>query len=163
MQRAILDACRGKLPERSFGPGEIVIAEGTPAGGLFILIEGSVEVRKNDYPITALDEPGVVFGEISVLLETSHTASVVTLAASRFYVVDAPLEFLRTAPEVALVVARLLARRLHAMTTYLVDLKQQFEQYQDHFGMVDQVLDALTHSQDDHTPGSDREPDPDAY
>lgn len=163
MQRTILDNCKGRLPERSFGPDETVIAQGTPAGGLFILIEGSVEVRKNEYPITTLDEPGVVFGEISILLETAHTASVVTLAPSRFYVVDQPLEFLRTAPEVALVVARLLARRLHAMTTYLVDLKQQFEQYQDHFGMVDQVLDALTHSQDDHAPGSDREPDPDAY
>lgn len=163
MQRAILDACDGRLPERSFAAGEAVITEGTPAGGLFILIEGSVEVRKNDYPITALDEPGVVFGEISVLLETAHTASVITLAPSRFYVVDQPLEFMRTAPEVVLAITRLLARRLYAMTTYLVDLKQQFEQYQDHFGMVDQVLDALTHSQDDHAPGSDREPDPDAY
>lgn len=163
MQRTILDSCKGRLPERSFGADEAVIAEGTPAGGLFILIEGGVEVRKNGYPITTLSEPGVVFGEISVLLETNHTASVVTLTPSRFYVVDEPLEFMRTTPEVALVVARLLARRLHAMTTYLVDLKQQFEQYQDHFGMVDQVLDALTHSQDDHTPGSDREPDPDAY
>ena len=163
MQRAILDSCKGRLPERSFGAGEIVMAEGTPAGALFILIEGSVEVRKHDYVITTLDEPGVVFGEISVLLESAHTATVATAAPSRFYVVDQPLEFMRTTPEVALVVARLLARRLHAMTTYLVDLKEQFEQYQDHFGMVDQVLDALTHSQGDHKPGSDREPDPDAY
>lgn len=163
MERTILDACNGHLPERTFRPDEVVIAEGTPAGALFILIEGSVEVRKHEYVITTLDEPGVVFGEISVLLATAHTATVATTATSRFYVVDTPLEFMRTTPEVALVVARLLARRLHAMTTYLVDLKGQFEQYQDHFGMVDQVLDALTHSQDDHTPGSDREPDPDAY
>ena len=38
-----------------------------------------------------------------------------------------------------------------------------FEQHTDHFGMVDEVLDALTHSQHEaHTPGSDREPDPNA-
>ncbi len=163
MERTILDACQGHLPERAFGPGETVIAEGTPAGALFILIAGRVEIRKQDYAITELDEPGGVFGEISVLLDTTHTATVATLAPSRFYVVDEPLAFMRTTPEVALLVARLLAKRLHAMTTYLVDLKQQFDQHDDHFGIVDQVLDALTHSQDDHKPGSDREPDPDAY
>ena len=161
MQRTILDSCKGHLPERSFGAGEIVMAEGTPAGALFILIEGRVEVRKHDYVITTLDEPGVVFGEISVLLETAHTATVATAAPSRFYVVDQPLEFMRTAPEVALVVARLLARRLHAMTTYLVDLKQQFEDHDNHFGMIDEVLDVLSHAQHEgHTPGSDRDPDP---
>jgi CRP-like cAMP-binding protein len=158
----ILEACRGRLPERVFGAGEVVITEGTPAGGLFILIEGSVEVRKNDYTITTLVDPGSVFGEISVLLETTHTASVVTTTPTRFYVVDDPSEFLRGTPDVALWVARLLAKRLHAMTTYLVDLKQQFEQHDDHLGMVDQVLDALTHSQaEEHVPGSDRDPDPD--
>ena len=46
------------------------------------------------------------------------------------------------------------------MTTYLVDLKHQFDQYTDHFGMVDHV-DALTHSQhEEHKPGSDREGEP---
>jgi CRP-like cAMP-binding protein len=159
MRPTLLDACEGRFPERRFAPDEIVIAQGTPAGALFVLIEGRVEIRKNDYPITVLDEPGAVFGEISVLLESAHTATVATRAVSRFYVVEEPVAFLRTTPDVALLVARMLARRLHAMTTYLADLKSQFEQHEDHFGMVDQVLDALTHSQDDHTPGSDREPD----
>lgn len=161
--RTLLDVCQGRLPKRTFAPDEVVIAEGTPAGSLFILIEGAVEVRKGDYAITVLDEPGAVFGEISVLLDTAHTATVVATIPTRFYVVESPAEFMRSTPDVGLSIARLLARRLHAMTTYLVDLKQQFDQHDDHFGMVDQVLDALTHSQQDHKAGSDREPDPDAY
>jgi CRP-like cAMP-binding protein len=155
---SILEACQGRLPERTFGAGEIIIAEGTRAGMLFVLAEGTVEVVKGDYVINAFSEPGAVFGEISVLLDTVHSATVRTTAPSRFFLVTDPLEFLRSTPDVALGVARLLAKRLYAMTTYLVDLKQQFEHHTDHFGMVDEVLDALSHSQhDDHDPGSDRD------
>lgn len=160
----ILEACHGRLPERTFAAGETIITEGTRAGMLFVLAEGTVEVLKGDYVINTFGDPGAVFGEISVLLDTAHTATVRTTAPSRFYVVTDPLEFLRSAPDVALGVARLLAQRLHAMTTYLVDLKKQFEHHTDHFGMVDEVLDALSHSQaHDHDPGSDRDPDPNDY
>ncbi len=161
---SLLEACRDHLPECTVAAGEVIIAEGTPAGKLFILAAGTVEVVKGDYTINAFSDPGAVFGEISVLLDTAHTATVRTTTPCRFYLVDDPLEFLRSTPEVALGVARMLAKRLHAMTTYLVDLKRQFEQHSDHFGMVDEVLDALSHTQhDDHDPGSDREPDPNAY
>jgi hypothetical protein len=34
-------------------------------------------------------EPGVVFGEISALLDKPHTADVLTLAPSQFHVADA--------------------------------------------------------------------------
>jgi CRP-like cAMP-binding protein len=157
----ILEACQAYLPLRTVAAGEVIIAEGTPAGMLFILAEGAVEVMKRDYVINTFTDPGAIFGEISVLLDTMHTATVRTTATSQFYIVDDPLEFLRSAPDMALGVARMLAKRLHAMTTYLVDLKQQFEHHGDHLGMVDEVLDALSHSQsDDHDPGSDREPEP---
>jgi len=160
----ILEACQGSLPERTVAAGEVIIAEGTRAGMLFVLAEGRVDVVKGDYLVSTVSDPGAVFGEISLLLDTPHTATVRTTVPSRFYVVADPLAFLRSAPDVALGVARLLAQRLHATTTYLVDLKQQFEHHTDHFGMVDEVLDALSHSQShEHEPGSDRDPDPDDY
>lgn len=158
----ILEGCQGRLPERAFPADTVIIAEGTRAGSLYVLAEGAVEITKDGTLITVISEPGAVFGEISVLLDTVHTATVKTTAASRFYLVEDSLEFLRSTPDVALGVARMLAKRLHAMTTYLVDLKQQFAQHSDHFGMVDEVLDALSHSQHhDHEPGSDREDEPD--
>jgi CRP/FNR family cyclic AMP-dependent transcriptional regulator len=156
----IVDACHGRLPERSVAAGEVIIMEGTRAGCLYVLIEGAVDIVKGEYVINTIAEPGAVFGEISVLLDTVHTATVKTTAPSRFYVVEDSLEFMRSTPDMALHVARMLAKRLHAMTTYLVDLKHQFEQHADHFGMVDEVLDALSHAQhDDHEPGSDRDDD----
>jgi len=120
---SILETCQGRLPERTFGAGEVFIAEGTRAGMLFVLAEGTVEVVKGDYVINTFSDPGAVFGEISVLLDTVHSATVRTTAPSRFFLVGDPLEFMRSTPDVALGVARLLAKRLHAMTTYLVDLK----------------------------------------
>src|SRR5262245_28574718 len=122
----LLEICRGRLPERRFEANEIVIAEGTGAGALFILVEGEVLVVKGDVEIITLSDPGAVFGEMSVLLETVHTATVRTTTPSRFYVVDDPLAFLHSTPEIALGVARLLAQRVYAMNTYLVDLKHQF-------------------------------------
>jgi CRP/FNR family transcriptional regulator, cyclic AMP receptor protein len=158
--RDILSYCAGRLPERSISAGEVIMVEGQRDGVLFILAEGAVEVLKGDFQINIFTDPGAVFGEISVLLDTPHTATVRTVAPSRFYVVEQPLDFLRSTPDLALGVASLLAKRLHAMTTYLVDLKRQFEDHDSHLGMVDEVLDALTHAQhEEHAPGSDRDDD----
>jgi len=162
--REVLQYCRDRLPERAFASGETIMTEGTPAGLLFVLVEGAVEVLKGDFHVTTVTEPGAIFGEISVLLEGTHTATVRASEPSRFYVIEDPNAFLRSAPDVALAVARLLAKRLAAMMTYLVDLKKQFEEHDDHFGMLDEVLEALAHAQpEDHKPGSDRDPDPTVY
>jgi hypothetical protein len=60
-----------------------------------------------------------------------------------------------------LALARLLARRLHAMTTYLADLKQQYGDHEGGLGMVDTVLGSLMrHSGARSQLGSDRDPDP---
>jgi CRP-like cAMP-binding protein len=162
--REILQQCPADMPQRTVAAGVTVMAEGQRAGVLLVLIEGSVEILKGDYQINEISEPGALFGEISVLLDAPHTATVKTVVESRFYVAEDPLAFLRSHSDLALAVAKLLAKRLHAMTTYLVDLKSQFEGRDDHFGMIDSVLDTLSHAQDDdHEPGSERDPDPTVY
>ena len=65
---------------------------------------------------------------------------------SAFYLVKNPREFLQPTPPVCLHVCELLARRLDALSKYLVDVKQQFEGH-DHIGMVDEVLETLLHRQ----------------
>jgi CRP/FNR family transcriptional regulator, cyclic AMP receptor protein len=56
-------------------------------------------------------------------------------------------------------VARLLANRLNAATTYLVDLIRQFAGSSDHLGMVGEVLETLIYQQgQDFLPGSERDP-----
>jgi CRP-like cAMP-binding protein len=157
---SVIDRCR-ELPVRTFAAGETVLAEGMRAGVLYVLASGSVEVVKGDVQINTNSEPGAVFGEISVLLDSPHTATVRALEASSFHVADDPLAFIRANPDVALELSRMLARRLHFVTTYLVDLKRQFAGSGDHLAMVDEVLDTLVHDQARETlPGSDRCPDP---
>src|SRR6185295_19736863 len=101
---AVLRACRG-LPLRTFAAGETVLAEGTRAGVLYVLATGSIEVAKGDVQINTLSDPGAFFGEMSLLLDTPHTATVRALAPSSFYVANDPLAFIRAHPDVALEVA----------------------------------------------------------
>ena len=158
----VLDVCSRAMTSCPIAAGETLLVEGQRAGKLYVLSEGEVEVLKGELQIVVLSEPGAVLGDISVLLDVPHTATVKTVTPCRFYVIDAPEDFLRTHPEVALDLARRLAERLHAMTTYLVDLKRQYEGAEDHFGMLDEVLETLSHAQrSHHVPGSDRDPDPD--
>ena len=156
-----LEHCSG-LAERVFEAGDVLLQEGTP-GPLFVLAEGAVEILKGDFRINVIDEPGSIFGEVSVLLGIPPTATVRALSRSRAFVAEDGLAFLSSKPEIALAVARLLARRLNSVTSYLVDLKKQFEDQENHLGIVDEVLETLVHDQqagEDVAPGSDREPDP---
>jgi CRP-like cAMP-binding protein len=156
--RTILSFCQG-LPEKTSGPGEVLLAEGGREEILYILIEGEVEVLKGDFQINTVSEPGAIFGEMSVLLDLPHTATVKTHTPSRMHVVEHASEFLQSHTDIAYQLAKLLAQRLHSITTYLVDLKSQFEDQKDHLGMVDEVLETLVHQQaEECTPGSDRDP-----
>jgi CRP-like cAMP-binding protein len=157
--RSILSHCRD-LPEQRVAAGEILLEEGGPAGVLYILIEGTIEILKGGFQIRTAQEAGSLFGEVSVLLGGVHTATVRAISECRVYRVESAAEFLRSHTEVTYAVATLLAQRLDSITGYLVDLKRQFEGSDEHFGMVDEVLEALVHQQDEELDlGSERDPD----
>jgi CRP-like cAMP-binding protein len=134
-------------PRRVFSSGVVLLEEGKRAGVLYFLESGSVEILKLGHLISRVSQPGAVFGEVSVLLEQPHMATVRAGTEIVMRVVDNPQEFLETNPAIAVHVARLLARRLNAVTTYLVDLKRQYEDRTDHLGMVDEVLESLLQMQ----------------
>jgi CRP-like cAMP-binding protein len=157
--RTVLSFCDG-LPEKLFGSGEVLLVEAGEDKNLYILIEGEVEVLKGETQVNIQSEPGAIFGELSVLLAIPHTATVRAISPSRTYVVEDAEAFLQSNPDFAFQLAKLLAKKLNSITTYLVDLKNQFEDQQDHLGMVDEVLETLLHQQvEEHTPGSERYPD----
>ena len=133
-------------PTRHMGPGETILEEGTTTGALFFLINGEVEVFKGEVSIATVSEPGAVFGEMSVLLGTSHRASVRTVTPSSFHFVSDGRRFLQTHNAVSMHVSEVLAHRLEALNKYLVDVKRQFEGH-DHLSMVDEVLEVLAHRQ----------------
>ena len=157
---SILDNCAG-VPCERFAPGSVLLSEGETSGRLYVLAEGSVEVLRGDTQVAVIGEAGSVFGEMSVLLNRPHTATVRAASPVGAFVFEDAESFLRSNPEIAFLVGKLLAARLNAATTYLVDLKRQFEGQGDHFGMVGEVLETLIHQQgEEFTSGPESETDP---
>jgi CRP/FNR family transcriptional regulator, cyclic AMP receptor protein len=138
-------------PERTFATREVVLAQNEERGELLVLLEGEVEVLRDEVRVARTAEAGAVFGEMAILLGTPCTATVRTLRPSRFAVIAEPKAFLGASAEASLHVAELLARRIDALNRYLIDVKRQYEGH-DHLGMVDEVLDALTHRQPRSSP-----------
>ena len=140
----ILEFC-GAMETVSFAAGEVIFTEGERTGLLYILISGGVEVIKGESPITVIREPGAIFGELSILLDQPHPASVEAVEETTCYVTRGGKDFLEQHPKIALAVAELLAARLKGMIGYLADLKAQYEDRKDHLGMVDELLLDLAH------------------
>ncbi len=157
---SILETCAG-AQRQDFAPGSVLIAEGETTGRLYVLAEGSVEVLRGDTPVALVSEAGSIFGEMSVLLNRPHTATVRAATPVRAFVFDDAEGFLKSSPEIAFFLSKLLAERLAAATTYLVDIKRQFEGHGDHLGMVGEVLEMLIYQQHiEFTLGPEAEADP---
>ena len=104
--------------QRTFAPGEIIVEEGHTGNGLFVVLDGQVEVIKgigSDRPqLLATLGPGEPFGEIALLGEWKRSASVRAATETRCLGMDrwVFLAHLRREPELALRVIQFLAQRL---------------------------------------------------
>jgi CRP/FNR family transcriptional regulator, cyclic AMP receptor protein len=156
--RAILEHCRD-VPVVTIADGADLLGEGQKTGRVYVLAEGRIEILRGGTQVTILDEPGSVVGEMSILLDSPHTATARAMGDVRVHAItDAPA-FFREHPAMSWLVASLLAHRLNAATTYLVDLKRQFAGHGDHLEMVGEILETLIHQQErDFRPGSARDP-----
>lgn len=144
-------------PRRIFEPGEFLIRQATRGDALYVLVDGAVEVRDAEVAITTVREPGSFLGEMAALLDTPYGADVVAIAPATVIVIDNATEMVAADPRLALAVARLLARRLRAVTSYLTDLKRQYADTDTHLAVMDQVLSELMTSPVEAVePGSER-------
>jgi CRP/FNR family transcriptional regulator, cyclic AMP receptor protein len=158
--RDILEYCIGGI-RQNVSAGTLVIHEGGRTGHLYVLIEGRLEVVKGDSVVAVLTEPGAVLGEMSVLLDQPHTATVRAAADSVIYEFNDAASFLRDQPQVSLLIARLLAQRLNVATTYLADLMHQYAGHGNHLALVGDILQSMINLPPSQvSPGSDRQSDP---
>jgi CRP-like cAMP-binding protein len=156
--REILEQCGG-IPVEDVAEGTVILQEGDKTGRAYVLVEGRVEVLRRETQVAVSDEPGSLYGEMSILLDAPHTATVRAVTDSRVHVIEDGRAFFSDHPTLAWLAARLLASRLNAATSYLADLTRQYEGYGDHLEMVGDVLASLLHEQNrDIKPGSDRDP-----
>jgi CRP-like cAMP-binding protein len=135
------------LPLQSFNAGDVLIQEGGGENRLYFLARGTVEVSKEGQAITRVRERGAMFGEMSVLLKCKPTATVTAVDHVECQVAANPEEYLAAHPDVVLYICWVLARRLDSLNRYLVDVKSQFADREDHLGMVNDVLGAIMNRQ----------------
>ena len=149
------------LPEIELAAGDVLAREGGLSDSVWVLVSGSLSVIKGDTLIHTLDTPGSVFGEVSVLLDSGHSASVVAASPTTVRWAEDGPAFLVSDPAILLGVASGLAERLDLVTTYLADLRHQYTGSPG-LDMVSDVLGQLVRSgpADEVRPGSAREPDP---
>ena len=85
MTPTIADLC-ADLPVMTFAPGEVLMAEGETSGRLYVLLDGAVEITKGGFQINLVSDRGAILGEMSVLLDLPHTATVRAVSACSAHV-----------------------------------------------------------------------------
>ena len=109
---------------RAIEPGAILFAEGKHDRTLCVLVDGEVEILKDDFQVNTVSEPGAVFGEMSILLGSPHTATVRARTQCRVHVIADGDAFLRENKDMAYDLLKIVAGRLQGVTNHLTNLNR---------------------------------------
>ena len=133
----------------------MLVREGERSPALYVLEHGALAVSRAGVTIAAISAPGSLVGEVAVLVGGDHTATVKATIPSEVRVAEDGEAFLRSSPEITLLVAREVAQRLQGLVAYVTDLKVQ-ETEGPGFDVMDEILarvsvwraEALEHASD---------------
>ncbi|MBE4749508.1 cyclic nucleotide-binding domain-containing protein [Corallococcus sp. ZKHCc1 1396] len=128
-RRGLVERFRARDVER----GDVIIRDGDPTDGLYVVLSGEVDVLKNGHVLSRLKE-GDLFGEISLLQKTPATATVE--AARHTTLLRLPREdfdsLISSHPQVLMLVSDLSDQRLRRTQ-----------------GLLDAAMDAASRAEDD--------------
>ena len=82
LSAAELETVARSLKERTYEPGAVIVRQGDPGIGFFLIVEGKVEVRRDGQRIRDMG-PGEFFGEMALLEERARTATVTARERTR--------------------------------------------------------------------------------
>ena len=120
----LLGQLAGRTIEQRFEAGKMIFREGTPNTGLYMVVEGLVEVRRGR-ALDSVSGPGVGFGEMSLAEGEPHKTT--TTATIDTHVLNVSSEaFFETmvdAPELAIAVTRYLAAHIAEQAQRIHDLE----------------------------------------
>jgi CRP-like cAMP-binding protein len=123
--------------QQQFPPGAALIAQGGKLNTMFVLRSGELEVERDGILVTTIRQPGTIFGEMAVLLDSPHSATVRAVTPVEVFVIPDAVTVLEQHPHLLLQVARLLAKRVANTTASLVAAERQAEAHADsHAGLV---------------------------
>ena len=121
MSQSILDAC-AQSQKTVVARGTELLRQGTQSGTLYVLVSGTIEILRGGVVVAATSEPGALFGEMSILLGSPHTATVQAKTQCEVCAFQNGADFVRSNPEITFDIATLLAKRLSQATDYLTEL-----------------------------------------
>lgn len=123
----------------TYSESKPVFLEGDDSKDIFILIQGSLKLLKNKKQIGEIYQSGELFGEMSYLLDSKRTASVVAQTETKLIKIPAESiqEFLHKYTEVSQEIIHTLAQRLKDTTQVAHGLKEFCDQLPDAVVMTD--------------------------
>ena len=102
----------GREP-RTFGAGELIFTQGDPGESLFVVREGSVELKDADRVVETVAAPGL-FGDMALIEDEAR--SLTAVAATEVSVIEIPARhfwvLVHDTPYFAQLVMRVMAQRL---------------------------------------------------
>jgi len=110
----------------TFAEMEKITTEGETSNGWYILLEGRVGVFKHDRQIAEFSEQGVVLGELSFILNTPRTVSLIALEPTKAVHFGMPLDqLIAEYPDVTKKILINLAERLAKTTEDLISFVEK--------------------------------------
>ena len=137
------EAAPQQLSLQRVEPGVVLIPEGGRINTMFVLRSGEVDVSRQGVRVATVAQPGAIFGEVSVLLDVPHSATVSTRSICELFVISNAIAMLEQRPHLLLQLARLLARRLIHTTASLVTLQQGLVGADDSLILSDEAIALL--------------------
>lgn len=112
---------------KAFDKGQIVFKEGDQADAAYCVLEGEIEIFKDDDgrgAVMARLGPGEIFGEMALLRFDRYTLSARAADAVKLHVISPALlqEQLRQTPPLVRAIVDALAERMRGVNEVLIDL-----------------------------------------
>lgn len=136
------------LPTKEVSAGETLMSQGGTRLEMAVLKKGNVEIVKDGQQLTTIDRAGAIFGEMAVILQCPHTATVRALEDSTFYLIEDPSAFLWERAEFNFELLKLLARRLERINKRLADQKHRAETQREAYDMIEEIIEDVVHHHD---------------
>jgi CRP-like cAMP-binding protein len=112
---------------REFREGEIIMRQGQVTAGLFLLLEGILEVYYEGTKVAEISGKGSFVGEIASLLGGRRMATVVAQSYARLMHIPDVTNYFENNPSAAFMVAKTLAARITEMNSRLASIEQLVE------------------------------------
>jgi len=123
----------------TYTEGQSIFLEGDDSKDLYLLVEGSLKLLKNKKQIGEIYKAGEMIGEMSYLIDSKRTASVIAHTPAKLLKIPANIipDFIKQYPEISQRIIKTMAQRLKDTTQVAHGLKEFCDQLPDAVVMTD--------------------------